>query len=204
MPNDPQALIMAGLKADWDQRFGSYSKREQKVMLLFQISLSFSTHRTCFSGLRNYWIRPLPISPSQDQAVGGSWNNYPKGGLGNLVYSSLSICSSNSTEVITASLSSLKSSQRCCHTKLPLAGLLAIWTLIETHTASVCPAFLGRAYVGSPGVGDPVQPAHPEHISHTNTHLSHRSGPLHHSHGCSLSLNVPPAWRGQTNLVICL
>lgn len=115
----------------------------------------------------------------------------PQGDQSNLVYSSLSIHSSNLAQVITTSLSSPKSSPKVL-SQIATFGSAVCLLDTDRNNHQYAQAFPGRAYVHSPGVGDPVQPAHPEHISHTNTHLSHRSNPLHHSHGWSLSLNVPP------------
>lgn len=117
----------------------------------------------------------------------------PQGDQSNLVYSSLSIHSSNLAQVITTSLSSPKSSPKVLSQIATFGSVVCLLDTDRNKHHQYARAFLGRAYVHSPGVGDPVQPAHPEHISHTNTHLSHRSTPLHHSHGWSLSLNVPPS-----------
>lgn len=106
----------------------------------------------------------------------------PQGDHSNLVYSSLSIHSSNIAQVITTSLSPPKSSPKGVIAESYLwLGCLPFghWSKQTQH--QYAQAFLGQAYVRSPGVSDPAQPAHPEHISHTNTHLSHRSNPLHHS-----------------------
>lgn len=117
----------------------------------------------------------------------------PQGDQSNLVYSSLSIHSSNLAQVITTSLSSPKSSPKVLSQNTTFGSAVCLLDIDRNkHSISMPMHFLGRAYVRSPSVGDPAQPAHPEHISHTNTHLSHRSNPLHHSRGWSLSLNVPP------------
>lgn len=118
----------------------------------------------------------------------------PQGYSSNLVYNSLSIHSCNLAQVITTSLPPTKSSPNVLSQKsafkLRCFAFFGRW--LKQIQCQCAHAFLGQAYVRSPGVGDPAQSAHPEHISHTNTHLSHRSNPLHHSHGWSLSLNVPP------------
>lgn len=119
----------------------------------------------------------------------------PQGDQSNLVYSSLSIHSSNLTQVITTSLSSPKSSPKVLSQIATFGSAVCLLDTDRNKHHQYAQALLGQAYVRSPGVGDPVQPAHPEHISHTNTHLSHRYNPLHHIHGWSLSLNVPSRLR---------
>lgn len=76
---------------------------------------------------------------------------------------------------------------RRCHRNLPSAA--PSQTLIETNT---CSRISWTGLCSFSRCRDPTRSAHPERISHTNTHLSRRSNPLHHGHGWSLSLNVPP------------
>lgn len=109
-------------------------------MLPFLISLSFSPYTGHASMIweitgyhpfqfHHHWTRLL-------QAL----KQLPQGDQSNLVYSSSSIHSSNLAQVITTSLSSLKSSPKVLsQKKLPLAQLFAFWTLIETNAESVCP-----------------------------------------------------------------
>lgn len=58
----------------------SLTARGNKKLCFHFKSAEFQlTHRSRFSGLKNYRIPPFPISPTLDQTVAGSWNNYPKG-----------------------------------------------------------------------------------------------------------------------------
>lgn len=61
--------------------------------------------------------------------------------------------------------------------------------------------FLRRLYVYSTSAADPAQSAHPKHISHTNTHLSHCSGPLHHRR-VGLALLQRPALLGEDKQIL--
>lgn len=115
----------------------------------------------------------------------------PQGDQSNLVYSSLSIHTSDLAHVIMTFLLSTKSSHIPKKKKKKSTFDSAPWTLNGRITPSVyVQVFLRRASVDAvPVVGDPAQAAHPEHISHTNTHLSHLANPLHQSRTCSLPLN---------------
>lgn len=115
----------------------------------------------------------------------------PQGDQSNLVYSSLSIHTSDLAHVIMTFLLSTKSSHIPKKKKKKSTFDSAPWTLNRRITPSVyVQVFLRRASVDAvPVVGDPAQAAHPEHISHTNTHLSHLANPLHQSRTCSLPLN---------------
>lgn len=64
-------LSSPGLKLIETNDFDSYSKREQSYASIWNQPEFQPTHRARFSGLRNYRIPPLPISPSLDRAVAG-------------------------------------------------------------------------------------------------------------------------------------
>lgn len=124
------------------------------------------------------WSEKLQDTPPSNFTTTGPdccrhWKQLPQGDRSNLVYSSLSIHSSNFVQVITTSLSSPKSSPEVLSRKATFGSAVCLLDIDPKHQYSQ--TFLGRAYVPSPGVGDPAEPAHPEHISHANTHLSHRA-----------------------------
>lgn len=127
----------------------------------------------------------------------------PQGDWSNLVYSSLSSHSSNLAQVITTSLSSPKSSPKVLSTKATFGSVLSHVDSTNKHCISM-PGHLLDRLMFVLQVSVTQRSLLTRNTSVTNTHLSHQSNPLHHSHGWSLSLNVPPAWRGQTNLLICL
>lgn len=93
------------------------------------------------------------------------WKRLPQGDQSNLVYSSLSIHSSNLAQVITTSLSSPKSSPKVLSQKPTWIDVL-LCGLVKQTPRQWAQASLGWAYVRSPGVSDPALPTHPEHISH--------------------------------------
>lgn len=197
-------LSCLGVKLIETNGFDSWKKREQKVTFPFQIRASaFFAAR--FSDLKNYRIAPFPISPT---TVGPDrcWRlqQLPQGCQSSLGYNSLSTMSCNSAKAITTFPSVIP--PKVLSGKLS-SGSSVCLLVTDKNKFSIITAmrFLRRVYVYSPSASDPARSAHPKHISHTNTHLSHCSGPLHHRRiGLALLQRPSPTRRGQTNPAISL
>lgn len=102
----------------------------------------------------------------------------PQGTQRNLVYTSLSTYSSDLAQVITTSLSPPKFSPKECYRKDAAFGFVLCRFGIDQNKRSISmPGHLLDRRMFALQVS---QPAHPEHISHTNTHLPRSAEPLHH------------------------
>lgn len=116
----------------------------------------------------------------------------PQGDQSNLVYTSLSIHSSNLAQVITTSLSSPKSSPKVLSQKATFGSARHLDSDWNKHSISMPRHFLDRLmFVLQVSVTQ--RSLLTQNTSVTLTHIC-RTGPTHSitAHGWSLSLNVPP------------
>lgn len=129
----------------------------------------------------------------------------PQGDRSNLVYSSLSIHSSNLAQVITTSLSSPKSSPEVLSKRATFGSAVCLLDIDRNkHGISMPMHFLdGLMFVLQVSVTQ--RSLLTQNTSVTLTHIC-RTGPTHSitaMAGFSPWMSRP-AWRGQTNLLICL
>lgn len=200
-PMTHKPLTSLAVKLIETNGFDSWKTREQKVMFPFQIRVSafYSQHASVIWKITGYHLFQFHHCWTR-QTVAGVCNNYPKGARVAWVITHWAAIVAIQHRQLQHRR--LKFHQRCDQEK-PSSGssfcfLAANWNKFSIIT----PTHFLDVFMFIPQVPlTRAQPAHPKHISHTNAHLSHCSGPLHHRH-VGLSLLECPALLGEDKQIL--